>query len=152
MNQEIEQVVIVSSSPTSINEALDYLAQSTRLFRGDTSEFPSGDESPVSATYHLEGHDVLVASSQPGRIVVQVQTDDIRRAYLYDVDSSHPVIINEFADPTSDTPTASFAPTATPDSVSLIVDICDYINRARTSAVNPPLSSTSDDTTPSSQS
>lgn len=130
MNQTIEQLVIVPDQPVSAHEALKYLEQCARLFRGDRGEFPSSDASPTVTQYSLDDRDVLVVSPQPGSLLIQIQTENTRRAYLYERSGAHPLIVNEYTDFTSDTPTSSRAITLNAANVPTIIDMCDYVNRA----------------------
>jgi len=130
MNQDVEQFIILPTESSGFSSALSYLDQCVRAFRGDSSELPSGDESPVSIGYQLDTRDVLVASSAPGRVLVQIQDGDSRQAFTYDIDREHPVIVNEFVDSSSDKPSRSFALKPIPANVPILIDLYDYIQRA----------------------
>ena len=130
MKQDIEQFVVIPTESSEFSSALSYLDQCVRAFRSDSSELPSGDESPISVGYQHDTRDVLVASSAPGRVLVQIQEGDNRQVYTYDIDREHPIIVNEFADPSSDEPSRSFALKPIPANVPLLLDLCDYIQRA----------------------
>lgn len=130
MNQDVEQFIILPTESSEFTSALSYLDQCTRTFRGDSSELPSGDESPISVGYRHDTRDVLVASSAPGRVLIQIQDGDSRQAYTYDIAQEHPVTVTEFLDPSSDEPSRSFALKPIPANVPILVNLCDYIQRA----------------------
>jgi len=130
MKQDIEQFVVIPTESSEFSSALSYLDQCVRAFRSDSSELPSGDESLISVDYRHDTRDVLVASSAPGRVLVQIQDRDNRQAFTYDIDREHPVIVNEFVDSSSDEPSRSFALKPIPANVPLLLDLCDYIQRA----------------------
>lgn len=130
MKQDIEQFVVLPTESSEFSGALSYLDQCVRAFRSDNGELPSGDESPISVGYRYDTRDILVASSAPGRVLVQIQNEDSRQAYAYDNDREHPVTINEFLDPSSNEPSRSFALKPIPANVPILVDLCDYIQRA----------------------
>ncbi len=130
MNQDIEQYVITSDQPASFGDALTYLDQCVNTLRNSHGAFPTNDEPPISIPYHLDDRNVLVASEKSGRVLVQVEEAGLRRAYMYDAYGSHHVIINEFADPTSDMPTSSAALNETTANAAIVIDICDYVSRA----------------------
>ena len=130
MNQAVEQLIVLPTESSGFSSALSNLDQCVRAFRSDSSELPSGDESPISVGYQHDTRDVLVASSAPGRVLVQIQEGDNRQVYTYDIDREHPIIVNEFADPSSDEPSRSFALRPIPTNVPILVDLYDYIQRA----------------------
>jgi len=127
MKPDIAAFAVLPKHPVTFEGALDILAQAVQQLHGGTTD---QDVIPVSITYHVGVQDILVASSHPTRVLIQVETEDTRRAYSYDAYATHPVTINEFLDQNSDEPNRTFALKPIPANVSILTDLYDYIQRA----------------------